>query len=110
MMSSSIKLLLTGPQVDWIMNTSEPRTDSSMEMETSPSANAPTVQRPSGRPMAAAMSPASFLLELQAKILMSFPWILFMVFYSLLMILNFIWSTPGGVCSRGEEELFRGEK
>ena len=26
------------------------------------------------------------------------------------MILNFIWSTPGGVCSRGEEELFRGEK
>ena len=82
MMSSSIRLLLTGPQVDWMTKTSEPRTDSSMEMETSPSAKAPTVQRPSGSPMAAAISCASLRLELQAKILMSFPWILFMAFFT----------------------------
>ena len=37
-MSSSIRLLFTGPQVDCTRNTSEPRTDSEMETEISPSA------------------------------------------------------------------------
>ncbi len=36
MMSSSIRLLFTGPQVDCTRNTSEPRTDSEMETEISP--------------------------------------------------------------------------
>ena len=38
MMSSSIRLSLTGLQVDWMTNTSHPRTVSLMETETSPSA------------------------------------------------------------------------
>ena len=50
MMSSSIRLLFTGPQVDCTRNTSEPRTDSEMETEISPSAKVEMAALPIGSP------------------------------------------------------------
>ena len=69
--SSSIRLLFTGPQVDCTTKTSEPRTVSSMETEISPSAKLVTVLRPRGSPSASAISLAT--LALAVKILMSLP-------------------------------------
>ena len=51
-MSSSIRLLFTGPQVDCTRNTSEPRTDSDMETEISPSAKVEMAALPIGSPSA----------------------------------------------------------
>jgi hypothetical protein len=71
--SSSMRLSLTGVQVDWMMKTSDPRTTSLMVMAVSPSLNFPTTAAPSGNPIFAAISSASGRLELPAKILMSLP-------------------------------------
>ena len=73
MMSSSIRLLLTGPQVDWTRNTSEPRTDSEMDTEISPSAKVEMAALPIGRPSADAICIASAGWELPEKILIFFP-------------------------------------
>ena len=71
--SSSIRLLFTGPQVDCTTNTSEPRTVSSMETEISPSAKLVTVLLPKGSPSTWAISFATLGLALAVKILMSLP-------------------------------------
>ena len=73
MMSSSIRLSLTGLQVDCTMNTSLPRTDSYSEQETSPSAKPLISFSPSLMPMALQMSAASFGLALPVNTLMSLP-------------------------------------
>ena len=64
---------MTGVQVDCTTNTSEPRTDSWMETAISPSENVFTSLFPTGRPRQAAISAATFGLELAVKILMSLP-------------------------------------
>ena len=73
MMSSSIRLLFTGPQVDCTRNTSEPRTDSIMDTEISPSAKVEIRDLPIGRPSADAICMASAGCELPDRILMFFP-------------------------------------
>ena len=49
--SISIKLSFTGGQVDWMMNTSRPRTFSLILTNVSPSGNELTVASPRGTPM-----------------------------------------------------------
>ena len=73
--SSSIRLLLTGWQVDWTTKTSEPRTDSLIDRAISPSEKVLTCISPSGSPSARAICSANGRLALQLKILMSLPWI-----------------------------------
>ena len=73
MMSSSIRLLLTGVQVDWTTNTSLPRTVSYKDTKTSPSENVPTSDSPSFVPMSLQISSASFGLELPENTLISLP-------------------------------------
>jgi len=73
MMSSSIRLLLTGLQVDCTTNTSQPRTDSLMETETSPSAKAVTVLSPRSSPSSAQIPFAKGTLAFAVKTLISFP-------------------------------------
>ena len=73
MMSSSMRLLLTGSQVDWTRKTSEPRTDSPMDTEISPSEKVLTLALPSGRPRADAICMARAGCELPQKILMFLP-------------------------------------
>ena len=73
MMSSSMRLSLTGLQVDWMRNTSLPRTVSYRETEASPSAKLLTSLSPSLVPMILQMSAASLGLALPVKILMSLP-------------------------------------
>ena len=73
MMSSSIRLSLTGRQVDCTTNTSEPRTDSPMFTEISPSEKCLTSLLPSGSPRLRAICAATLGVAFAAKILMSFP-------------------------------------
>ena len=73
MISSSIRLLLTGLQVGWTTNTSLPRTVSYRETNTSPSEKAPTSDSPSFVPICAQISFASFRFALPENTLISFP-------------------------------------
>lgn len=73
MISNSMRWSLTGVLTDWTTNTSEPRTDSLMDTEISPSLKVVTLALPTGSPSASAICPASIRLELAEKILMSLP-------------------------------------
>ena len=73
MMSISMRLSLTGAQVDWTIKTSEPRTVSLMETEISPSLKVRTSEFESLSPSESAMLLATGRLEFAEKILMSFP-------------------------------------
>ena len=73
MMSSSIRLSLTGLQVELIRNTSLPRTLSYRETDASPSAKDFTSASPSLMPISLQISCASAGLALPVKILMSLP-------------------------------------
>ena len=65
--SSSIRLSLAGKLVDWMTNTSSPRTFSSMVTNTSLSANRRTCALVSGMSRYSAMCVASVRLELPAS-------------------------------------------
>src|ERR1700733_789306 len=69
-MSNSIRLSLAGNEVDWITNTSSPRTFSWISTNTSMSANRRTDARVSGRFRLAATALARGRLLLQATIFM----------------------------------------
>ena len=73
MMSSSMRLLLTLPQVDCTTNTSLPRTVSYRETKISPSENVPTSDSPSLVPMSLQISDASWGLALPVKTFRSLP-------------------------------------
>src|SRR5258705_4208758 len=66
--SSSIRLLLPGAQVDWITNTSPPRTFSLTSTLLSPSLNVSTIAWPSGMFKCRQISRASGRFELPANI------------------------------------------
>ena len=72
-MSSSIRLSLTGLQVELMRNTSLPRTVSYRDTEASPSAKLLTSASPSLMPMSLQISWASAGLALPVKIFMSLP-------------------------------------
>ena len=69
----SIKWELTGWQVDWTIKQSEPRTDSSREMEISPSLKVETLHFPKGNPRFSAIYRANSGFALPEKILISLP-------------------------------------
>ena len=73
MMSSSMRLLFTGEQVDWTTNTSLPRTVSYRETKISPSEKVPTSDSPSLVPISLQISSASLGFELPENTLMSLP-------------------------------------
>jgi len=73
MIKSSIRLSLTGADVDWMMNKSLPRTVSSMCTLISPSLNWPTSMPPSSVFNFLAIASARGRLELPAKSLISLP-------------------------------------
>ena len=73
MMSSSIRLLLTGLQVDCTTKTSQPRTVSLIETEISPSANAVTVLSPRSSPSSEQIPRAKGMLELALNTLIWLP-------------------------------------
>ena len=73
MISSSIRLSLTGLQVDWTIKTSLPRTGSYTEMEHSPSANCETQALPTLRLSSLQMLLARAGLELPVKTAISLP-------------------------------------
>ena len=83
---------MTGLQVDWTTNTSEPRTDSLMETAISPSEKVLTSASPRGRPRCRAICSATCGTELAAKILMSLPCNIHLSFRPSFMI-----HSPGGV-------------
>ena len=56
MMNNSIRLWFVGGEVGWTMNTSSPRTFSSIFANVSPSGNEVMVHRPSSMPMEAQMA------------------------------------------------------
>ena len=88
MISSSMKLSFTGLQVDWMTNTSQPRTVSLMDTAISPSANFLQTQSPSGIPSLSAMALARAGLELPAKSLILFPCVIMLV-YPLCMFIQY---------------------
>ena len=73
MISSSMRLSLTGLQVELMRNTSLPRTVSYRETDTSPSAKVFTSDSPSLVPMIWQISFARAGLELPVNTLMSLP-------------------------------------
>ena len=73
MMSSSMRLSLTGVQVDWMMNKSLPRTVSSMWMLISPSEKVETSMPPNSVLSLRAIASAKGRLELPENNLISLP-------------------------------------
>jgi len=69
MISSSMQLLFTGGQVDWMMNTSMPRTFSLISTLVSPSLKVATLAFPRETPRFLQIFPARSRLELPEKIL-----------------------------------------